>query len=193
MLFTTAAIVSSISFFGASAAPLEARQDAKLKDYDAFNLLTIRSGSPIQNGAVSAAHRGLLVNLPAGAQNADCYKPTNTATFFLAEGELILYTEENPPQTVFVDRSGMGKGLISYKTGAEALPRYAETKGWNVTDTNVLKFGGVDVQACPGSFNGSYSLWLGGFEQPGNIEGCIGILGKAIKAENPISCYYTTE
>ena len=56
-----------------------------------------------------------------------------------------------------VDRSGMGMGNIGFSTGAEPLPRNAETKGWAVDAGGNLNFDGIGFLACP-SFKGSYVM-----------------------------------
>lgn len=71
-----------------------------------FGLITIHSGSEVQNAGVQAARGSLLVN--AKSQNASCDVETNFATFYIQDEELHLYAASATPQTIFVDRSGMG-------------------------------------------------------------------------------------
>jgi len=72
-----------------------------------FGLITILPGSPIQNSGVQAARASLFVNL--NSQNASCDAETNFATFYIKDEELHLYAASATPQTIFVDRSGMGE------------------------------------------------------------------------------------
>ena len=84
--------------------------------------------------------------------------------------------------------TGMGK--IGYTTGAEPLGKNWETKGWTL-DNNELRFKDTGIQACPGSIDGSWSIWLQGVDKPGWNENCTGVTGAAIKADSPIGCLYT--
>lgn len=83
-------------------------------------------------------------------------------------------------------------GKIGYVTGAEQLGKNWETKGWALNQNNELLFDGTGIQACPGSIDGSWSIWLQGVEKPGYHENCTGVTGVAMKADNPISCVYTS-
>lgn len=129
MQFTTA-LVASAAALTASALP----QTTPIAAGQGFGIITIRSGSDVQNSGVQAARSGLLVN--AKSQNASCDVETNFATFYINdEQELHLWesTTSARPQTVYVDRSGMGQGLIGYTTGAQPLPRNGENKGKKVS------------------------------------------------------------
>ena len=109
MQFTTA-LLASAAALTASALP----QATPIEQGSPFGVITIRSGSAIQNAGVQAAKSSLLVG--AKAQNASCDAETNSATFYInAEGELNLYESKSSArgQTVFVDRSGMGKHMFS--------------------------------------------------------------------------------
>lgn len=101
MQFTTAFLASAAALT-ASALP----QAAPAADY--FGVITIRSGSEIQNGGVQAARSSLLVN--AKSQNASCDADSNSATFYIMDEELHLYESKSSyrPQKIFVDRSWMG-------------------------------------------------------------------------------------
>jgi hypothetical protein len=154
-----------------------------------FGLITIHSGSEVQNAGVQASRASLLVN--AKSQNASCDVETNFATFYIKDEELHLYAASATPQTVFVDRSGMGMGKIGYVTGAEPLGRYFETKGWTQNATTGLVFDGTSLQACPGSIDGSWSLWLAGVAEPAYNKNCIGVKMHVVETAEPISCVYT--
>lgn len=101
MQFTTAFLASAAALT-ASALPQTTPLAADAK----FGVITIRSGSPIQNAAIQAAQRSLLVG--ATSQNASCDAEANSATFYIQDEELFLYAASATPQTIFVDRSGMG-------------------------------------------------------------------------------------
>ncbi|KAJ4348231.1 uncharacterized protein N0V89_009603 [Didymosphaeria variabile] len=185
MHFTTAFLTSAAALT-ASALP----QTTPVSEGTAFGVITIRSGSEIQNSGVQAARSSLLVN--AQSQNASCDADSNFATFYIKDEELHLYESKTSarPQTIFVDRSGMGMGKIGYVTGAEPLGKNWETKGWTV-DNNELKFKETGIQACPGSIDGAWSVWLQGVDKPAYLEGCVGVTGSVIKTDSPIGCWYT--
>ena len=113
--FLLAASASSVSALPASSAAvdsqdLETRATTSGCGVDAFNLVSLRSGSPIHQGSFSASKSALLVNLPKGKQAATCDgNPRGVATFFIKDGGLYLYhAGKGKKQQVFVDRSGMG-------------------------------------------------------------------------------------
>jgi hypothetical protein len=176
--------LASAAAMTASALP----QSTPVADGSTFGIITIRSGSEIQNAGVQAAKRSLFVNLPD--QGASCDAETNFATFYIKDEELHLYAASATPQTIFGDRSGMGMGKIGYVTGAEGLGRNWETKGWALND-NALEFDGTGIQACPGSIDGAWSLWLQGSATPGWNQNCTGVISSAIATESPIGCVYT--
>lgn len=82
-------------------------------------------------------------------------------------------------------------GKIGYVTGAEPLGKNWETKGWALTTNNELEFDGTGIQACPGSIDNAWSIWLQGVEKPGWNENCTGVIAAAYGTENPIGCVYT--
>lgn len=72
-----------------------------------FDVMALRSASPIHFAQLSAAKGGLFLNLPHS--NATCEgKSSGHATFYIECEELVLYSCEGVKQKVFVDRSGMG-------------------------------------------------------------------------------------
>ncbi|KAF1966790.1 hypothetical protein BU23DRAFT_441944, partial [Bimuria novae-zelandiae CBS 107.79] len=167
-------------------------QTTPIAESENFGVIAIRSGSPVHNLAFQAARSSLLVG--AKSQNSSCDAPgINSATFYIQDQELQLLPSRTSarPQTIFVDRSGMGMGNIGYVTGAEPLGENWETKGWAI-DNNELKFDGTGIQACPDAIDGAWSLWLQGSATPGWNENCTAITAAAIKAENPVGCWYTS-
>jgi len=186
MQFTTAFVAATAAL---TASALPQTFGTPIPDGTRFGVIAIRSGSPIHNQALQAAQRGLIVG--AKSQNASCDAPTNFATFYIADEELRLHSTRNPPQTMFVDRSGMGQGVIGYTTGAQPIGARSETKGWALGANNELQFDGAGVQACPGSIDGAWSIWLQGLDRPGWNDNCTSIAGTAIKTDSPITCTYT--
>ncbi|KAH8725255.1 hypothetical protein GQ44DRAFT_707409 [Phaeosphaeriaceae sp. PMI808] len=157
-----------------------------------FNVITAHYGSPIQDYPFQAAHNSLMVH--ASSQNATCDKdPSNRATFYIEDEVLYLYARSATPQTVFVDRSWMGNGLVGYVTGAQPIGAKQETKGWAISENKELQFKGQGLQACPGGIDGSWSIWLQGSEEPGWNKNCEKIGNWVRLHEEPIGCFYTAE
>ncbi|PTB65783.1 hypothetical protein BBK36DRAFT_163943 [Trichoderma citrinoviride] len=158
----------------------------------AFDIMALRSASPIHFSQVSAARSGLFLGLPQ--QNATCKggKSSEYATFSVENEELVLYSCEGVKQKVFVDRSGMGQGIVGYITGDAPLPRYGELKGWKVDASQNLWFKDVGLIACPNSIDGSWRIWLGlGLQTPGGNQGCLGFTARTLENAKPVSCRYT--
>lgn len=98
--------LAGIAFLGAGSA-VAAPQPA-----NAFNLMSLRSASPIHFGQFSAAKRGLYINYKD--QNAKCKgKSDGHVTFYIKDGGLFLYSTCGETQQVFTDRSGMGTCYLS--------------------------------------------------------------------------------
>lgn len=194
MQLKTLAVASAALCMPAAALPQAAPVNAEA----AFGLITIKSGSQVQNSGVQASLRSLFVNLPQ--QNATCDAEHNFATFYIKDSKLYLYprkptscgNHDEELQTIFVDRSGMGMGKIGYITGDEGLGRYWETEGWALGDGG-LKFKDTGIQACPNSIDGGWSLWLQGVQKPGWNENCTAVNTKPVATENAIGCRYSTE
>jgi hypothetical protein len=194
MKFTTAAIVSTAAALVAAAPSSTNPSNSKITDGDVFSIMTLRSGSDIHYGTVQAVNSGLRVNSPS--QNASCSEDVNYASFVINNGTLSLYTE-NPSQQFFVDRSGMGQGIIQYTTGAQQASKNGETRTFAITEDGDLVFRdqtGQDIgfQACPGALGGGYSVWLDSATNPGGHENCLDFSARALKEENPVSCSYTS-
>ncbi|KAG2419933.1 hypothetical protein HFD88_004730 [Aspergillus terreus] len=172
----------------ASAAALPAAESAQS---EAFGVVAIHSGSDVQYASFNAAKSSIFAGLPN--QNASCDRPDETsATFYIDNGALWLYSNSNPPQEVYIDRSGMGQGKIGYTTGAQPAPRNGERKGWAITAENHLQFDGSDLIACPNSIDGAWSIWANaGVANPGGNEGCVSIAARVEKTNKPNSCLYT--
>ena len=187
MQFTTA-FVASAAALTASALP---QAGVAIPDGQRFGLITIHSGSPVQNLPIQAAARGLFVGLPKQNSTCDIERDTNYATFYIEDGELNLHAASAYPQTIFVDRSGMGQGIVGYVSGAEPVVRNGEKKGWALNENNEIHFDGVGLQACPGAIDGAWRIWLAGSSNPAGYQNCTGVAAVAYKTDKPISCLYT--
>ncbi|KAK3504639.1 hypothetical protein B0T13DRAFT_11308 [Neurospora crassa] len=190
MQFTTLALSALSAATGVFGAPTSS------PDQVIFGVMSIRSASPVHLTAWGAEHKGIFANL--SKQDADCYNgpAQNSATFVLnkADGTLSLYTEGKPWQQLFVDRSGMGQGMMQYTTGAEPAPRNAERGGWAIDEASQhLTFAGSDAfLACPSGADSSYRILpYVGIENPAGYTGCLGIAARVVVAENPVKCLYS--
>ncbi|EEU45673.1 hypothetical protein Neosp_004432 [[Neocosmospora] mangrovei] len=160
-----------------------------------FEAMALRSASPIHFSAIQASKSFLSLNL--AKQGASCDKKSdNHAVFNLVGDELYLYKTDNPPQQLYVDRSGMGQGVLGYTTGAQGIPSKAERKGWKIDKSGNLNFNGAGFIACPNSkkAGGSWSVWVdAGNANPGGNKGCLGFTARTIKTTTPNSCEYTQQ
>jgi hypothetical protein len=104
MQFTTAFLASAAALT-ATAMP----QTTPISGTDRFQVITIRSGSPIQNAPLQAAQRHLFVGVKSQNATCDTRDEVNSATFYISNEELVLHSRHPSPQTIYVDRSGMGK------------------------------------------------------------------------------------
>ncbi|KAI1311995.1 hypothetical protein F5Y03DRAFT_261855 [Xylaria venustula] len=162
-----------------------------------FGVMSLRSASPIHFAQFDAALNSIFLYLPS--QNATCDDGTksttaDSATFSLSEdGSLYLYSTSNPPQQLFVDRSGMGQGKLGYTTGAQPGPRNGERTSFAIDDYGYLSFNGAGFLACPNSIGGAWSVWVDvGIANPGGNSDCLGLGALAVKiTDSPNSCTYT--
>lgn len=197
----------NVALFAAAAAafPTERQLETPCPG-DKFSLIAIHSGSPVQNTGITAAKGNLLIG---GKNEATCdTKSDGFATFVVNDGEAYLYSTDNvrissqhgismltstqPPQQLYVDRSGMGQGKTGYTTGAQPTPKNVERKGWSISDKGYLVFDGESPKACPAK-DGAYSIWFTDLEKPAYQDGCIGVALKAIKSDKPNSCTYSSD
>ncbi|CAI7672274.1 unnamed protein product [Penicillium viridicatum] len=155
-----------------------------------FGVVAIHSGSGVQNAAFNAAKGSIFAGLPS--QGASCARPQEQqATFYIDGGALYLYDQSATPQQIYVDRSGMGQGLIGYTTGAQPTPKNSEREGWTEKDGH-LQFGGHDLIACPNSIDGAWSIWASaGIANPAGNTDCVGIAARVVETSNPNGCSYT--
>ncbi|KAJ5156882.1 hypothetical protein N7492_009685 [Penicillium capsulatum] len=155
-----------------------------------FNVISIHSGSGVQNAGFNAAKSLFFAGL--SSQNASCARPKDQfATFYINDGALYLYDRSATPQEIFVDRSGMGQGKIGYTTGVQPAPKNSERRGWAVKDGH-LQFAGNDLIACPNSIDGAWSIWASaGVANPAGNKDCVGIAARVEETSNPNGCHYT--
>lgn len=196
MQFTTtifalaAASIASAAPAAQAAAPVAS--DCENGGY--FTLRAIRSGSAIQNSALSAAHSSIFVNLPSQNSSCDADIVQTYATFTINNGELDLYTTFGPAQKLYVDRSGMGQGKLGYTTDPEIAPTNSERTGWAIRD-GYLYFGDAGLIACPDSIDKSWSVWVSvGLENPaGNVD-CIPFAPSVseVPQGTQVGCSYTS-
>ncbi|KAF2170431.1 hypothetical protein M409DRAFT_19252 [Zasmidium cellare ATCC 36951] len=181
----------NVALFAAAAAALPTERQLETPcPGDKFGLIAIHSGSPVQNTGITAAKGNLLIG---GKNEATCdTKSDGFATFVVNDGEAYLYSTDNPPQQLYVDRSGMGQGKTGYTTGAQPTPKNGERKGWSISDKGYLVFDGESPKACPAK-DGAYSIWFTDLEKPAYQDGCIGVALKAIKSDKPNSCTYSSD
>lgn len=196
MQFTTLALSALSAATGVFGAPTSQEAGTTSPDQVIFGVMSIRSASPVHLTAWGAMHKGIFTNL--SNQDADCYNSPaqNSATFVLnkADGTLSLYTEGKPWQQLFVDRSGMGQGMMQYTTGAESAPRNAERGGWAIDEASQhLTFAGSDAfLACPSGADSSYRILpYVGIENPAGYTDCLSIAARVVVAENPVKCLYS--
>ncbi|KAF4468580.1 cell wall [Fusarium albosuccineum] len=160
-----------------------------------FEAISLRSASPIHFAGVQAYKSHLMLNVKD--QKASCDKKSdNQATFNLIGDELYLYRKSATPQQLWVDRSGMGQGVLQYTTGAQPISKNGEKKGWGIDKNGNLNFKGEYFMACPNSkkAGGSWTVWLDtGLDKPGFNEGCLGFTARTIKTTTPNSCLYTQQ
>ena len=199
MQFATLALTAASAATGAMAAPAANPNP----DLVTFGVISIASGSKVQNAGWGAMHKGIFTGAKP-QEGASCYGPEQDyATFVLnkADGTLDLRTDGKPWQQLFVDRSGMGQGVMQYTTGAEPASRNAERAGWAIDDASQhLTFGGSDAfLACPNGLPGTADaetfrvLPYVGINSPAGYTNCTSIAARVVVATNPVDCLYSQQ
>lgn len=191
MKFTTTTLVASTAAL-VSASPI-AQADTKPSGNDIFRLMAIRSGSDIHYGSIQAANGGLRIG---GQQNASCSEPdVNYVSLQVGQedGGLYIYSDF-PTLQAYVDRSGMGQGVLQFTTGVQPIGKNQERGPFKIDDDSNLIFNAgnsaVGFQACPNAVGGGYSVWLAGVTNPGGNKDCVGFVARALKEETPVKCAY---
>jgi hypothetical protein len=182
----------ALVFFASMAAALPAPQIQTPTGNEPFGLIAMHSGSAVHLQSLTASKGSIKVG---GTQDATCASksPNNSATFFLSNGGMGLFTSDATPQQVWTDRSGMGQGVTGYTSGAQKAPRNGEYVPFSIDGQGNIVFDGTSPQACPinGGADG-WSIWFSDAKKPGYNEGCIGVALMAVKAETPVRCVYTS-
>jgi hypothetical protein len=178
--------------------PIDAASQPKAGD--TFKLVAVpKIANEIECKPVQAIKDSLIINAPE--QDALCTNATKVdyATFVLnGQGELFLNTganNANPTQQIFIDRSGMGQGVIGYTLGNQTIGRNMER--------GPFKFGvngdlfledpngkATEFQACPISDDAGWAVWMAGVEKPAGTEGCVKMNARAVKVED-LACTYS--
>jgi hypothetical protein len=205
MKFTTAAAAASMAAL-ASALPAET-PFPRPGPSDVFRLMSLRSGTAVQYGNVQAKDGGLVINAPS-ENNKTCsvngdrdniVSGVNYASFSLdqEDGSLYLYSDF-PSLRMYVDRSGMGQGVLRYTTGVQPIGKNQERGPFKINDDGDLVFaapglnGDIGFQACPNAPGGGFSIWLAGETTPGGNSDCTPFTMKALKEEDMKKCLYTS-
>ncbi|KAH6880784.1 hypothetical protein B0T10DRAFT_495237 [Thelonectria olida] len=188
---TLAAQLAVVGLASALPQPSATQSATPVATPSAFSILTLRSGSDIHFNNFNAALSSIFLQLPKS--NATCDAESDgAATFYLKDGELHLYSTENPPQKLYADRSGMGQGKLGYVTGAQPAPRNGELTGWGLDESGNLNLNGAGFLACPNSIEDSWSVWVNaGVSEPAGNSGCLGFSARAVEVTEPNSCLYT--
>jgi len=152
-MFSKSLVVAAIAGF-ACAAPLNARQST-----GSFGLISIRSGSPVQNAVISASENGFWINK---ATASDCPESIGSAcpagnttafTYNNATSTLLMDVEVPGGQQVYITPSGEFGYTVAHSA---ALPAGAQVTGWQYTpaasqnSVGTLKISnGTGFVACP--------------------------------------------
>jgi len=184
-------IILSLFTAAASAAPTGGSCPAPVRK---FGIMALRSASPIHFGEVSASQNSLALNVPENKLDAQCTdgKARRDAIFYIQDGELYLYGNKDKVQQFFVDRSGMGQGVLKYFNKGEGLGSHFELKGWAVDANDNLSFNGAGLLACPSTTDSSWYIWVdAGVTKPAGQEGCLGFSARTITDSDPVKCTYS--
>ncbi|TEA18255.1 Cell wall protein phiA [Colletotrichum sidae] len=159
-----------------------------------FQLMSLRSASPVHFSRFQAARTAFFLQLPAQNASCDAGNDQGVATFYLQDGGLYLYSTDFPTQQAFTDRSGMGQGVFGYTTGVQPVVRNGERTGFQLDAFGNLNFDGAGFLACPNSIDGAWGLRIStGSSQPAGREGCLGVSVRAVQIEQPVGCLYTQQ
>ncbi|KAF5572529.1 cell wall protein [Fusarium pseudoanthophilum] len=180
------------------AAGMASAASDKIVEVTEYNAVALHGNKETINAALQASNSRFALKLKNQHAACDRGLTENKVTFDInKDGELSLNTWGNNPQVAYVDRSGMGQGILAYATYGDKgfnYPKNAETKGWKVAKNGDLTFGGKGFLACPNSkkAGGSYTLWADvGIKNPGGNKNCQAITVRATKDKNPVSCVYS--
>jgi len=184
-------VILSLFAAAASAAPAGKSCPAPTRK---FGIMALRSASPIHFAEASATQNGLVLNLPESKLDAKCTdgKARRDAIFYIQDGVLYLYGTKDKVQEFFVDRSGMGQGILKYQDKGAPLGTHFELKGWAVDANDNLTFNGNGLLACPSTTDSSWYVWVdAGVAQPAGQKGCLGFSARTINETAPVQCTYS--
>ena len=193
MKFTTTAIAASAVAL-TSALPAAQSGSPGNTLYQTFKAVAYFDGESEAGLPIQAYKGGLRVDGPPQGNQCGPVNPDYAVFSIIENGDMYLYTP-NPPQQLFVDRSGMGQGVIGYTQGVQPIGRNQERGPFSVTDEGDLVFGKdnstVGFQACPNALGGGYSIWLQGVDNPGGNSDCKDVAVKVEVVQNALKCVYT--
>lgn len=158
-----------------------------------------------------AANNSIYVG--SATQSACCnqFDAEDSASFFIKNEELLLYSPGNPRQQVYVEdfaappkgkvhfnkldptnvRYPLGLGYVRYHISSSPLPNGSKTKGWRVGDNSSLSFGGNNLFLC----KNDRSAWDVVVGTGDNLQGTDGkcwlFTAEVSIADHPVSCLYT--
>ncbi|KAF2757556.1 hypothetical protein EJ05DRAFT_501087 [Pseudovirgaria hyperparasitica] len=180
----------ALAAFTSVAAALPAPQIETPCTNEPFGAVAIHSGSDAHLQSATAWKGNLLVG---GQQDATCESPSAYATFVIQDDTTAYLYADTLTQQLYVDRSGMGQGKSGYTNEGQSLPRNGEVKGWSISEDGYLVFDGMSPKACPTEvIGGSFSLWFSNADEPGFNKNCTGVALRAVKADSPVSCIYSS-
>ncbi|KAJ4387321.1 hypothetical protein N0V93_007910 [Gnomoniopsis smithogilvyi] len=186
-------ILSIIAFLGVASAAPHMQTRSTIAAYEQFGLTALRSGAAVHQQPFQAYNGGILAG--SAAQNASCDLGVDSAiaAFYLSDdGSMNLYSTDAPTQTTFVDASGMGQGVFQFTTGAQPMSNNGQRSNFTLDASNDLTFNGAGFLACPYLSN-SWSIWVDtGAANPAGHTDCVGIVVRATKLDNAVSCQYTS-
>jgi hypothetical protein len=164
-------------------------------DVEVFQAIALRSASPVHHTYLQASENGLFLKLKDQGASCDRGVKADAATFSIDKktGEVLLYSTSNPRQQLFTDRSGMGQGVLQYRTGAQPLCTRCEQTKWAINKDGQLQYDGTDFRACPQE-DGSYSVFVSaGVDNPAGNKDCIPFTLTTSKVDKPVGCLYTQQ
>ncbi|SPJ73906.1 related to cell wall protein PhiA [Fusarium torulosum] len=164
-------------------------------DVEVFQAIALRSASPVHHTYLQASKNSLFLKLKDQGASCDRGVKADAATFSINKktGEVLLYSSSNPRQQLFTDRSGMGQGVLQYRTGAQPLCTRCEQDKWAINKDGQLQYDGKDFRACPLE-DGSYSVWISaGVDNPAGNKDCIPFTLTASEVDEPVGCLYTQQ
>ncbi|KAH6626550.1 hypothetical protein B0J18DRAFT_143447 [Chaetomium sp. MPI-SDFR-AT-0129] len=154
--------------------------------------------SPIHNKPISASKDKLWVSLPEKSQDADCRGATlqsGAAILFLKEKQLFLYngSEADSNQRFSVDRSGVGRGNLTYSPLASST---WVIQGWFIDEfTGELNFDDSHSFLACTEPDGSYLVYVqSNFGQPDGHSDCIPFGARTVERSPPdvVPCTYSS-